>query len=96
MKLVELLTVVLVALLAFVGAKGIDRRAERIVGVYLLHLALLRNHLANVAQVVAVQVAADVGNVACYHSNRPLSHPCLFFLNRNFLPAYSQQQIVEL
>lgn len=64
MQLVELLTVVLVALLAFVGAKGIDGRAERIVGVYLLHLALLRNHLANVAQVVAVQVAADVGNVA--------------------------------
>ena len=78
MKFVELLTVVLVVLLAFVGAKGIDGRAERIVGVYLLHLALLRNHLANVAQVVAVQVAADVGNVACYHSNRPLSHPCLF------------------
>ena len=45
---------------------------------------------------VVVQVAADVGNVACYHSNRPLSHPYLFFLNRNFLPAYSQQQIVEL
>ena len=48
------------------------------------------------AQVVAVQVAAVVGNVACYHSNRPLSHPYLFFLNRNFLPAYPLQQIVEL
>ena len=78
MKFVELLTVVLVALLAFVGAKGMDGRAERIVGVYLLHLALLRNHLTNVAQVVTVQVAADVGKVACYYSNRPLSYPCLF------------------
>ena len=64
MKFVERLTVVLVALSAFVDAKGMDGRAERIIGVYLLHLALLRNHLANVAQVVSVQVAADVGNVA--------------------------------
>lgn len=41
MKLAELFAVVLVELLAFVGAKGMDRRAERIVGVYLLHLARL-------------------------------------------------------
>ena len=49
MKFVELLTVVLIALLAFVGAKGMDGRAERIVGVYLLRLTRLLNHLANVA-----------------------------------------------
>ena len=49
MKFVELLTVILIALLAFVGAKGIDGRTERIVGVYLLRLTRLLNHLANVA-----------------------------------------------
>ena len=48
------------------------------------------------AQGIIVQVAAVVGDIACYHSNRPLSHPYLFFLNRNFLPAYPLQQIVEL
>ena len=49
-KFVELLTVILIALLAFVGAKGIDGNAERIIGVYLLRLTRLLNHLANVAQ----------------------------------------------
>ena len=40
-KFVERFTVVLVALLAFVGVNGMDGRAERIVGVYLFHLARL-------------------------------------------------------
>ena len=51
-KFVELLTVILIALLAFVGAKGIDGNAERIIGVYLLRLTRLLNHLANVAQTI--------------------------------------------